>query len=111
MNMLYIDLVSSIVSIFNYHPTPLLLPTRSIKEYIKQNKESFKSTINVEHKNLIYHNGFIFPVLPMHSESIGYKLCLPRILKPSLTLLYQLTSTGILIKITLCNKTFQSTQF
>ena len=34
----------------------------------------------------------------MHPEALGYILCLPRILKPSLTSLYQLTSTGILIK-------------
>ena len=41
MNKLYVDLVSSIVSIFNHHPTPLRLPIRSIKELIKQNKEFF----------------------------------------------------------------------
>ena len=39
MNQLYVDLVGSIVSIFNYHPTPVLLPSRTIKELIKQNKE------------------------------------------------------------------------
>ena len=34
----------------------------------------------------------------MHPEALGYILRLPRILKPSITSLYQLTSTGILIK-------------
>ena len=34
----------------------------------------------------------------MHPEALGYILCLPRILKPSITSLYKLTSTGILIK-------------
>ena len=34
----------------------------------------------------------------MHPEALGYILRLPRILKPSLTSLYQLTSKGILIK-------------
>ena len=98
MNKLYVDLVGSIVSIFNHHPTPLLLPTRTIKELIKQNKEFFENTIYLEHEYLIYHYGFIFPVFPMHPEALGYILRLPRILKPSFTSLYQLTSTGILIK-------------
>ena len=40
MNKLYVDLVGSIVSIFNHHPTPLLLPIRTIKELMKQNKIS-----------------------------------------------------------------------
>ena len=35
MNKLYVDLVGSIVYIFNHYPTPLLLPTRTIKELIK----------------------------------------------------------------------------
>ena len=34
IKMLYVDLVGSIVSIFNHHPTPLLLPPRIIKELI-----------------------------------------------------------------------------
>ena len=34
----------------------------------------------------------------MHPEALGYILRLPRIIKPSMTLLYLLTSTGILIK-------------
>ena len=34
----------------------------------------------------------------MHSKALGYILRLPRILKPSFTSLYLLTSTGILIK-------------
>ena len=34
----------------------------------------------------------------MHPEALGYILRLSRILKPSFTSLYQLTSTGILIK-------------
>ena len=38
MNKLYVDLVGSIVSIFNHHPTPLLLPIRTMKELIKQNR-------------------------------------------------------------------------
>ena len=42
MNKLYVDFVSSIVSIFNYHVTPLLLPTRTIKKLIKQNKKMFQ---------------------------------------------------------------------
>ena len=41
MNKLYVYLVGSIVSIFNHHPTPLLLPIRTIKELIKQNKDFF----------------------------------------------------------------------
>ena len=55
MNKLYVDVVGSIVSIFNYHPTPLLLPIRTIKELIKQNKEFFEKTIYLEHEYLIYH--------------------------------------------------------
>ena len=98
MNKLYVDLVSSIVSIFNHHPTPLLLPTRTINKLIKQNKEFFENTIYLEHEYLMYHNGFIFPVMPIHPEALGYILRLPRILKPSFTSLYQLISTGILIK-------------
>ena len=62
MNKLYVDLVGSIVSIFNHHPTPLLLPTRTIKELIKQNKRFFENTIYIEHEYLINHYGFIFPV-------------------------------------------------
>ena len=38
MNKLYVDLVGSIVSIFNHHPTPLLLTARTIKEVMKKNK-------------------------------------------------------------------------
>ena len=91
MSKLYVDLVGSIVSIFNYHPRPLLLPTCTIKELIKQNKEFFENTIYLEHEYLIYNYGFIFFVLPMHPEALGYILRLPRILKPSFTLLYQLT--------------------
>ena len=34
----------------------------------------------------------------MHPEALGYILCLSRILKLSFILLYQITSTGILIK-------------
>ena len=49
MNKLYLDLVGSMVSIFNHHPTPLLLPARTIKELIKQNKEFFENTIYLEH--------------------------------------------------------------
>ena len=45
LNKLYVDLVGSIVSIFNHHLTPLLLPTRPIKELIKQNKDFVKNTI------------------------------------------------------------------
>ena len=45
----------------------------------------------------MYHYGFIFPVLPLNSEALGYILRLPRILKPSLTSLYLLTSTRIII--------------
>ena len=37
-------------------------------------------------------------MLPRHPEALGYILRLLRILKPSITSLYQLTSTGILIK-------------
>ena len=37
-------------------------------------------------------------MLPMHPEAVGYIIRLSRILKPALTSLYQLTSTGILIK-------------
>ena len=36
MNKLYVDLVGSIVSIFNHHPTPLLLATRIIKDLINK---------------------------------------------------------------------------
>ena len=39
MNKLYVDLVCSIVSIFNHHLTPLLLHICTIIELIKQNKE------------------------------------------------------------------------
>ena len=88
MNRLYVDLVGSIVSIFNYHPTLLLLPIRTIKKLIKQNKEFFDSTIYLEHEYLVYHYGFIFSVLPMQPETLSYILCSPRIIKPSLTLLY-----------------------
>ena len=98
MNKLYIDLVGSIVSIFNHHPTLLLLPARNIKELIKQNKELFKNTIYLEHEYLIYHYGLIFPMLPIYPKALGYILRLPRILKPTFTSLYQLTLTGILIK-------------
>ena len=63
MNKLYVDLVGSIVSIFNHHPTPLLLPTRTIKELIKQNKKFFENTIYLEHEYLIYHYVFICPVV------------------------------------------------
>ena len=97
MNKLYVDLVGSIVAIFNHHPTPLLLPMRTIKELIKQNIEFFANTIYIDHEYLVYHYGFIFPVLPMNSEALGYILRLPRIMKPSLTSLYSLSSTGILI--------------
>ena len=62
MNKLYVDLVNSIVSIFNNHLTFLLLPTRIIKELIKQNKEFFDNTIYIEHEYLVYYYGFIFPV-------------------------------------------------
>ena len=96
MNKLYVDLVGSIVSIFNHHPTPLLLPMRTIKELIKQNIEFFYNTIYIDHEYLVYHYGFIFPVLPMQPEALGYILRLPRIMKPSLTSLYLLTSTGVL---------------
>ena len=82
MNKLYVDLVGSIVSNFNNHPRPLLLPTRTIKELIKHNTEFFENTIYLEHEYLIYHYGFIFPVLPMHPEALGYILCLPGILEP-----------------------------
>ena len=88
----------SIVSIFNNHPTPLLLPARTIKVLIKQNKELFKNTIYLKHEYLIYNYGFIFPVLPMHLETMGYIYRLQLILKPSFTSLYQLTLTGIIIK-------------
>ena len=47
---------------------------------------------------LIYHYGFIFPVLPNHPKALGYILRFPSILKPCFTSLYQRTSTGILIK-------------
>ena len=97
MNKLYVDLVGSIVAIFNHHPTPLLLPMRTIKELIKQNFEFFANTIYIDHEYLVYHYGFIFPVLPMNPEALGYILRLPRIMKPSLTSLYSLSSTGILI--------------
>ena len=46
----------------------------------------------------MYHYGFIFSVLPMQPETLSYILRSPRIIKLSLTLLYLLTSTGILIK-------------
>ena len=46
LNKLYTDLVGSIVSIFNHHPTPLLLPFRTINELIKQNSEFFRDTIS-----------------------------------------------------------------
>ena len=98
MNKLYVDLVVSIVAIFNHHPTSMLLPIRTIKELIKQNKEFFDNTIYIEYESLVYHNGFIFPVLQMHPEALGYILRLPCILKPLFTSLYLLTSTGILIK-------------
>ena len=42
MNKLYVDLFGSIVAICNHHPTPMLLPIRTIKELIKQNKEFFE---------------------------------------------------------------------
>ena len=45
----------------------------------------------------MYDYGFIFTVLPMHTEALGYILCLPHILNTLLTSLYLLTSTGILI--------------
>ena len=47
MNKQYVDLVGTIVSIFNHHPAPLLLPTRTIKELIKQNKEFCENIIYV----------------------------------------------------------------
>ena len=71
MNKLYVDLVGSIVSICNHHPTPLLLPIRTIKVVIKQNKELFDSTIYIDHEYLVYHYRFIFPVLPLNSEALG----------------------------------------
>ena len=71
MNKQYVDLVSSIVSIFNHHPTPLLLPIRSIKDLIKQNKDFFVNTIYIEHEYLVYHYWFIFSVLPMQPEALG----------------------------------------
>ena len=97
MNKLYVDLVGSIVSIFTHHPTPLLLPDRTIKKLIKQNKEFFDNTIYIDHDYLVYHYGLIFPMLPMQPEALGYILRLPPIIKPSLTSLYLLTSTGISI--------------
>ena len=39
MNKLYVDLVGSIVLSFNYHSTPWLLPTHTIKVLIKQNNK------------------------------------------------------------------------
>ena len=98
MNKLYVDLVVSIVAIFNHHPTPLLLTIRTIKELIKLNTEFFDITIYVEHEYLIFNYGFIFPVLTMHPDALGYILRLPRIIKPSFNSLHLLTSTGILIK-------------
>ena len=82
MNKLYIDLVGSIFSIFNHHPTPLLLPIRTIKELMKQNNNFFDNTIYLEHEYLMYNYGFIFLVLPMQPEALGYILRLPRIIKP-----------------------------
>ena len=60
MSKLYVDLVGFIVAIFNHHPTPLLLPTRTIKELIKQNNEFFENTIYIDHEYLVYHYRFIF---------------------------------------------------
>ena len=65
---------------------------------MKQNKNFFDNTIYLEHEYLLYHYGFIFPVLLMSPEALGYILCLPRIIKPSKTSLYLVTSTGISIK-------------
>ena len=52
----------------------------------------------IEQEYLVYHYGFIFPVMPMQPEKLGYICRIPRVSKPLLTLLDQLTSTGILIK-------------
>ena len=71
MNNLYVDLVGSIISIFNYHPTFLLLSIRTIKELIKQNKDFFDNSIYLVHEYLVYYYDFIFPVFPMHHEALG----------------------------------------
>ena len=47
MNKLYVDLVGSMVSIFNHHSTALLLPARTIIELIKQIKEFFENFNNL----------------------------------------------------------------
>ena len=53
MIKLYIDLVGSIVSIFNNYPTPLLLLICTFIELIKQNKEFFDNTIEHEYMFII----------------------------------------------------------
>ena len=71
MKKLYVDLVVSIVAIFNYFPIHFLLFIRSIRELIKQNKEFFHNTIYIEHEYLLYYYGFIYPVFLMHPEALG----------------------------------------
>ena len=88
MNKLHVDLVGSIVSIFNHHPTPFLLPIRILKVLMKENKDFFVNIIYLKHGYLVYHYDFIFQVLPMQPEALRFILRLPRIIKPSLTSLY-----------------------
>ena len=41
MSKLYADLLASIVSIFNHHPTPILLPPHTLRHLINENLEFF----------------------------------------------------------------------
>ena len=66
MIKLYVDLGGSYITIFYHHPISLLLPIRTIKKLIKQNKVVFDNTIYIDHEDLVSNYGCIFPVLPMH---------------------------------------------
>jgi hypothetical protein len=99
MNKLYVDLVVTIVAIFNHQPTTKLLSICTIREFILQNIDFLIITIYIDNEYLVYHYGFICPVLPMQPEALGYILRLPRIMKSALALLFLITTIGIYITI------------
>ena len=74
INELYVRLVSLIVFIFKNYHTSLLLPFRTNKELIKENKVCSYNTIYILHEYLVSRHGFIFPVLPMHPEALEHIL-------------------------------------
>ena len=91
---LYNDISSAVLAIFSHKLSPPLLSIKSIRSLMNRNMDFFRDTVYQDNPFLLYRFASVYPVLPLANRALGYVLRVPRIMRPSVTVLYRILNLG-----------------